>query len=288
MNQIKLGSGRKVKQDYQYVRQVTDHLKSIEKEGTNKSMVNYPPVNSKSEADMWPHQCRYYKSCNEIVQNPTNNYGHFKRIHPWTDEERSFLLKCFEQAPNGKNVYILSVLYGRSEGELKTFFKQQFGNIPKWSKKNQEIAEVHLLLQSQMTTMRNSNSSKFKYQVPSLTDEETEEQLELLIDPIPSDVTVIQEQNYISQPVTTTPPHPMGSPDFYKNLVDTLFAKHEAWLERENHLKSKIIENEERIAELTAKLEESLTTLKDLEQNQPDEESVADYNEQVTKIFQGF
>ena len=272
MDQIKLGSGRK-KQDFQYAREVQKHLNSIAgKEGT-KSMVNYP-AESKSNADAWPHQCRYYKSCTEIVQNPTQNYGHFKRIHPWTDDEKYFLLKLFEESPTGKTVYMLSILYGRSESELKLFFKSQHPNIPKWGKKTVEVGEVQQLLQTQMTTIRSNNKIKVSQTKESDAEEITWDEVEIISEPIPTNVTTIQAQNYL------LPPDQLGSGDFYKNLVDALFEKHKSWVSREEHLKNKVIELENKIDELKIKLIESFSETKI--------EDVAEYNEQINQIYQGF
>ena len=156
-------------------------------------------------------------------------------------------------------MYVLSVLYGRSEGELKTLFKQQVGNIPKWSKKNQEIADVHQMLQTQISTLRTTNKT---------VSQKEEEQLELVIDPIPSEVTIIQEQDYIAHnPIS---PDPVGSHNFYKNLVDALFVKHKTWVAREEHLKNRILELEDNLTELRNRLEESLSV--------PDDENMVDYN----------
>ena len=122
MTEIKLGTRRKRNHDYQYVREIKNHLNSIVNPEGRENMVNFAKA-GKSGADPWPHQCRYYKPCKEIVNNWTHNYAHFKRVHPWTDNEREYLLTLFEESPNSKNVYILSFLYGRSESELKEFFK---------------------------------------------------------------------------------------------------------------------------------------------------------------------
>ena len=110
MDNIKLGSGRRTKQDFQYYKQVKSHLNEIEGK-RSKSMITV----AKSAVDPFPHQCRYYKPCQAIVNNPSSNYGHFKRVHPWTEDEQEFLLTLFEESPNSKNVYMLSALYGRSE-----------------------------------------------------------------------------------------------------------------------------------------------------------------------------
>lgn len=262
MDNIKLGSGRK-REDFQYAKQIQKHLNSIVKEGEKKMTT----INSKAEADSWPHQCRYYKSCEELVQNPSHNYGHFKRVHPWTDEERDFLIKLFEKCPTSKNVYILSVLYGRSENELKSFFKTQVARIPKWGKKTDEIASIHEMLQQDIKRLRSENKTK-------VVEISTEVPMQLTLDPIPSKVEEIQSQNYL------TPPDKTGSPTFYKNLVDALFEKHKTWVERENHLKNRIIELENTITELRNKLEETM--------NETQVEEMAEYNEQITQIYQGF
>jgi len=94
VTEIKLGSRRKLNHDYQYVREIKNHLNSIVNPEGRENMVDF----SKSVADPWPHQCRYYKPCKEIVNNFTHNYAHFKRVHPWTDSEREYLLKLFEES----------------------------------------------------------------------------------------------------------------------------------------------------------------------------------------------
>ena len=269
MDTIKLGSGRK-REDFQYAKQIQKHLNSIVEEGDKKMTT----VNSKAEADSWPHQCRYYKPCEELVQNPSHNYGHFKRVHPWTDEERDFLIKLFEKCPTSKNVYILSVLYGRSENELKSFFKTQVARIPKWGKKTDEIASIHEMLQQDIKRLRSEN----KIKVEEIS---TEVPVQLELDPIPSKVEEIQSQNYL------IPPDKTGSPTFYKNLVDALFEKHKTWVEREDHLKNRVIELDNtiielrnKIAELTAELEEPVEDMQ--------VEEITEYNEQINQIYQGF
>ena len=62
--------------------------------------------------------------------------------------------------------------------------------------------------------------------------------------------------------------------------MDALFEKHKTWVERENHLKNRIIELENTITELRNKLEETM--------NETQVEEMAEYNEQITQIYQGF
>ena len=61
MTEIKLGSRRKLNHDYQYVREIKNHLNSIVNPEGRENMVDF----SKSVADPWPHQCRYYKDQRE-------------------------------------------------------------------------------------------------------------------------------------------------------------------------------------------------------------------------------
>ena len=152
MDNIKLGPGRRTKQDFQYYRQIKSHLNEIEGK-RSKSMITV----AKSEVDPFPHQCRYYKPSQEIVNNPSSNYGHFKRVHPWTEDEQEFLLTLFEESPNSKNVYMLSALYGRSEEELRNFFKSQNKHIPKWGKKEKEVEDIHELINEQIQNIRTNN-----------------------------------------------------------------------------------------------------------------------------------
>ena len=291
MTEIKLGSGRKQKYDYQYTKQLKNHLNSIVNPEGKKNMVNF----SKSVADPWPHQCRYYIPCKEIVNNWTHNYGHFKRVHPWTDKEREYLLTLFEESPNSKNVYILSFLYGRSESELKTFFYTHTKHIPKWGKKTKEVDAVHDTINSQIQDLRLKHRTEIETEVidrrmdtfweqelptttynPSGTSNEDAQYL--IYEPIPKSVEGIQSQNYLIPPLVQ--PDKAGSKEFYKNLVDAFFEKHKAWLERETHLKNKVRELENTISELKIKL------LVEIEETVISDEEEAEYNEQINKISQ--
>ena len=62
--------------------------------------------------------------------------------------------------------------------------------------------------------------------------------------------------------------------------MDALFEKHKSWVSREEHLKNKVIELENKIDELKIKLDESFSETKI--------EDVAEYNEQINQIYQGF
>jgi len=275
VDNIKLGSGRKTKQDFQYYREVKNHLNDIEGK-RSESMIKV----AKSDVDPFPHQCRYYKPCKEIVHNPSHNYGHFKRVHPWTEDEQEFMLTLFEEAPNSKHVYELSALYGRSEEELRTFFKDQKKRIPKWGRKEKEITDVHELINNQMQTIRTNNRVRLaKANQDKQMDEywdNTEDLAVSLLNPFPIDVEKIQAQNYLN------PPNPIGSKDFYKNIVDALLEKHKYWIDEAQRLKNRIQELDNQIIELKNKLGE---TLNDTELT---EDEVAEYNEQLNQIYQGF
>ena len=276
MTEIKLGSRRKLERDYQYVKQIRNHLNSIINPEGKENMVDF----SKSVADPWPHQCRYYKPCKEIVNNFTHNYAHFKRVHPWTDNEREYLLKLFEESPNSKNVYILSFLYGRSESELKEFFLRHTKHIPKWGIKAKEVDAVHETINSQMQELRLKHRTKIEKEVDdrrmaSYWEKETAPPKYELI---PSGTVEIQSQNYLIPPPVQ--PDKAGSKEFYKNLVDAFFEKHEAWLERESHLKNRVQELENTISELKNKLMEKI------EETVISDEEEAEYNEQINKIRQ--
>ena len=276
MTEIKLGSRRKLERDYQYVREIKNHLNSIVNPEGKENMVDF----SKSVADPWPHQCRYYKPCKEIVNNFTHNYAHFKRVHPWTDNEREYLLKLFEESPNSKNVYILSFLYGRSESELKEFFLKHTKHIPKWGIKAKEVDAVHETINSQMQELRLKHRTKIEKEVDdrrmaSYWEKETAPPKYELI---PSGTVEIQSQNYLIPPPVQ--PDKAGSKEFYKNLVDAFFEKHEAWLERESHLKNRVQELENTISELKNKLVEKI------EETVISDEEEAEYNEQINKIRQ--
>ena len=275
MDKIKLGSGRRTNQDFQYYRQVISHLNEIEGK-RSKSMITV----AKSAVDPFPHQCRYYKPCQAIVNNPSSNYGHFKRVHPWTEDEREFLLTLFEESPNSKNVYMLSALYGRSDEELRDFFKSENKKIPKWGKKEKEVADVHELINTQMQTIRTNNRVRLAKaeqdkQIDDYWDRSDDASLSLL-NPFPINVEIIQAQNYL------IPPDPIGSKDFYKNIVDALLEKHKYWVTETQRLKNRIQELDNQVSELKNKLTETMddTVLT--------EEEVAEYKEQVQEIYKEF
>ena len=281
MTEIKLGSRRKLNHDYQYVREIKNHLNSIVNPEGRENMVDFSK-SSKSEADPWPHQCRYYKPCNEIVNNFTHNYKHFKRVHPWTDDEREYLLKLFEESPNSKNVYILSFLYGRSESELKSFFQTHTKHIPKWGRKAKEVNTVHDTIYTGIKGLRLEHRTKIEKEVDdrrmdSFWEKETEPPKYELI---PNNIVEIQSQNYLIPPPAT--PDKVGSKEFYKSLVDALFEKHEAWIERETHLKNRVQELENTISDLKCELS------KKIDEIVISDEEEAEYNEKINKIHLGF
>ena len=276
MTEIKLGSRRKLNHDYQYVREIKNHLNSIVNPEGRENMVDF----SKSVADPWPHQCRYYKPCKEIVNNFTHNYAHFKRVHPWTDNEREYLLKLFEESPNSKSVYILSFLYGRSESELKTFFQTHVKHIPKWGRKAKEVNAINDEIYTGLQDLRLKHRTGIEKEVDdrrmsSYWEKETAPPKYELI---PSGTVEIQSQNYLIPPPVQ--PDKAGSKEFYKNLVDAFFEKHEAWLERESHLKNRVQELENTISELKNKLVEKI------EETVISDEEEAECNEQINKIRQ--
>ena len=286
MTEIKLGSRRKRNHDYQYVREIKNHLNSIVNPEGRENMVVFS-ISSKSGADPWPHQCRYYKPCKEIVNNFTHNYKHFKRVHPWTDDEREYLLKLFEESPNSKNVYILSFLYGRSESELKSFFQTHTKHIPKWGRKAKEVNTVHDTIYTGIKGLRLEHRTKIEKEVDDrrMTSYWEKETAPPKYELIPSGTVEIQSQNYLIPPITTWSPTPVqpdkaGSKEFYKNLVDAFFEKHEAWLERESHLKNRVQELENTISELKNKLMEKI------EETVISDEEEAECNEQINKIRQ--
>ena len=280
MDNIKLGSGRKTKQDFEYYRQIKSHLNEIEGK-RSESMIKV----AKSAVDPFPHQCRYYKPCQKLVNNPSSNYGHFKRVHPWTEDEQEFILTLFEESPNSKNVYVLSALYGRSDEELRDFFKSENKKIPKWGKKEKEVADVHELINTQMQTIRTNNRVRLAKaeqdkQIDDYWDRSDDVSLSLLnpfptITSIPVNVETIQAQNYLN------PPHPIGSKDFYKNIVDALLEKHQYWVTESQRLKNRIQELDNQINELKNKLAEKIDEI------ELSTEEVAEYNEQLNQIYQG-
>ena len=244
-------SGRKPRYDFQYSKQVKSHLDEIEGK-RSESMITV----AKADVDKFPHQCRYYKPCNEIVNNPQNNYNHFKQVHPWTDDERAFLLTLFDESPNNKNVYILSALYGRSEEALCAVFKAQNRRIPRWSHKEKEIADVHELINNDIQTLRADNRVRVSKaeqdkQIDAYLDKDNEASVALL-NPFPISVETIQTQDYLN------PPHPIGSRNFYKHIVDALLEKHKYWTAEEQRLKNRIQELDNQNSELKNKLAEKM------------------------------
>ena len=286
MDKIVLGSGRRKRQDFQYYRQVKSHLNEIEGK-KSKSMIKI----AKAEVDPFPHQCRYYKPCKEIVHNPSYNYGHFKRVHPWTEDEQEFLLTLFEESPDSKNIYKLSALYGRSEEELRNFFKRimkaQKKHIPKWGRREKEIAEMHDLINNEIQTIRTNNrvrliTTKQTKQMDNYWEQEGTQVglFEIESTSIPTNIKEIQSQDYLTDSVQ--PPDTIGSKDFYKNMVDALLAKHKYWIDESQRLKNRIQELDNQISELKDKLGETI------EEKELTTEEIAEYNEQLNTIYQGF
>lgn len=272
MDNIKLGSGRKTKQDFEYYRQIKSHLNEIEGK-RSESMIKV----AKSAVDSFPHQCRYYKPCEEIVINSSHNYGHFKRVHPWTEDEQEFILTLFEESPNSKNIYMLSALYGRSEKELRNFFKAKNKRIPKWGRKEKEVADVHELINEQIQNIRTNNRIRLaKVEQDKQMDAHWDNTDDQLLNPFPINVEIIQAQNYL------IPPDPIGSKDFYKNIVDALLEKHKYWVTETQRLKNRIQELDNQVSELKNKLTETM------DDTALTEEEVAEYKEQVQEIYKEF
>jgi len=290
VTEIKLGSRRKRNHDYQYVREIKNHLNSIVNPEGRENMVNFSK-SSKSGADPWPHQCRYYKPCKEIVNNWTHNYAHFKRVHPWTDNEREYLLTLFEESPNSKSVYILSFLYGRSEAELKTFFQTHVKHIPKWGRKAKEVNDINDEIYTGLQDLRLEHRTKIEKEIH---DRPMNLYWEKEMEPpkyelIPSGTVEIQSQNYLIPPPVQ--PDKAGSKEFYKNLVDAFFEKHEAWREREAHLKNRVQELEKTIAAEALISAFTISELKNklvekIEETVISDEEEAEYDEQINKIRQ--
>ena len=97
---------------------------------------------------------------------------------------------------------------------------------------------------------------------------------------IPNNIVEIQSQNYLIPPPAT--PDKVGSKEFYKSLVDALFEKHEAWIERETHLKNRVQELENTISDLKCELS------KKIDESMISDEEEAEYNEKINKIHLGF
>ena len=189
----------------------------------------------------------------------------------------------------------MSALYGRSEDELRSFFKSQEKRIPKWSKKEKEIEDVHELINNQIQTLRTNNRVRLAKeavdkkidnywereatQVGLFTIEPASVETEAftgLINPFPTNIKDIQSQDYLN------PPNPIGSKDFYKHIVDAILEKHKYWTTEEQRLKNRIQELDNQISELKNKLAEKM------DETELSTEEVAEYNEQLNQIYQGF
>ena len=106
---------------------------------------------------------------------------------------------------------------------------------------------------------------------------------------IPSSTVEIQSQNYLIPPPVQ--PDKAGSKEFYKNLVDAFFEKHEAWREREAHLKNRVQELENTIAAEALISAFTISELKNklvekIEETVISDEEEAECNEQINKIRQ--
>ena len=185
--------------------------------------------------------------------------------------------------------------YKQIKNHLDDFFKSQNKKIPKWGKREKEIAEVHDIINNQMQDVRTNNRVRLELAqrdtyMDTYWQEETQvglftvepastEAFSGLINPFPVNTKEIQSQNYLTE---INPPDAIGSKDFYKNIVDALFEKHKYWVDEAQRLKNRILVLDTQIIELKNKLEEKM--------NEPDlsDEEVAEYNEQLNQIYKGF
>ena len=152
--------------------------------------------------------------------------------------------------------------------------------MSKNSKKEKEVADIHELINNQIQTIRTDNRVRLAKaeqdkQIDDYWDKDNDPSL-FLLNPFPVNVETIQAQDYLN------PPHPIGSKDFYKHIVDAILEKHKYWTTEEQRLKNRIQELDNQISELKNKLAEKM------DETELSTEEVAEYNEQLNQIYQGF
>ena len=184
----------------------------------------------KESADPFPHQCRYYRGCQQsVLENRVDNKVHFDNAHPLTLDEEHFYLTIYRQSQGGKTVHELSILFGRSEDTIKQVLsKNGILSTPKWTKRGQEIEALHQKIKV--------NRAAIVHDYTQLVEQHT------FLDvgnnfPIPTDVESIQKQNYLT-----------GEHDNAHTAVQQL-------LEQYGYLKDWKVEAEEREQEYKDRIE---------------------------------
>lgn len=196
-DKIKLGEQSKVRRDYQQSRLNRNHEKAMSE--TTIGQKNYGSnrvikAHHKEHADPFPHKCRYYKGCDEQVEHSNQNKPHFDRFHPLTHEEEHLYATVYtsqevEQYPGSKRIHELSILFGRSEDTIKNIlFKNGILNMSRWAKRDKEIKEFHEYISN------NRNSIVYLYKKLA----ESAKEPDPILDYYPTDVSTIQNQDYIS------------------------------------------------------------------------------------------
>ena len=226
-DKIRLGEQRRPSKDFQQDRLNRSHERSMM--GTQEiTQNNYGSGNTvkpwhKESSDPFPHQCRFYKGCEELITNPMHNLAHFGECHPLTISEKAFYFKVYLQSKTGKQLYELSILFGRSLDQVKEIICDLLGvkqlsedpEFKRWSHRAKEIEPTNERIRY--------NRAEIKYEYKQWMDnienpsvDTVEEQLEFtLVDrnnaplinnyySIPQDIEEIQSQNYLSRPTNLT------------------------------------------------------------------------------------
>ena len=237
-DKIKLGEQSKVRRDYQQSRLNRNHEKAMSE--TTVGQKNYGsnrPIKShhKEHADPFPHNCRYYKGCDEQIEHSNQNKPHFDRVHPLTHEEEHLYATVYNsqevaEYPGSKRIHELSILFGRSEDTIKNIlFKNGIINMSRWAKRDKEIKEFHEYISN------NRNSIVYLYKKLA----ETAKEPDPVLDYYPTNVNNIQSQDYISG----------QSDDIIENQIRTIVKSTEDLLVQHHELRKWKLDAEVKIAE---------------------------------------
>lgn len=261
-DKIKLGS-RNPRRDLQQMRVNRQHQESInEKPITQKNYGNggKVEVHHKEHGDPFPHQCRYYEGCDYQVKNSGDNRTHFDRCHPLVAKEETFYSILYNNNPNGKKVYKLALLYGRSEDSVKQIlFKNGIVNITKWGRRAKEIGDFHHEIRTNRPAIEwehkqlVKNNKDTKLTSGTVVDYQTGE----ILNSIPSDLASIRNQNYL------TPEPTENILDAIKNIIEENKALKE-WKLTAESLEQEQKEVIQRLQDHNQKLEEWIAPIKEM------------------------
>ena len=223
-DKIRLGEQSKVRRDYQQSRLNRNHEKAMSETtigqknyGSNRVIKSH----HKEHADPFPHKCRYYKGCDEQVEHSNQNKPHFDRFHPLTHEEEHLYATVYNaqevaEYPGSKRIHELSILFGRSEDTIKNIlFKNGILNMSRWVKRDKEIKEFHEYISN------NRNSIVYLYKKLA----ESAKEPDPILDYYPTDVSTIQNQDYISGQSDSTIENQIQT--IIKSTEDLLVQHHE-------------------------------------------------------------